>query len=64
MTKKNLERYVESAAELIDLPLLPEHRPGAIANFEKIAEIARLVLEFPLEKELEKEIEAAPKFEP
>lgn len=60
MIKKNLEKYVDNAAEIIDLPLLPEHRPGVVANFEKIAEIAQLVLEFPLEKE----IEAAPKFEP
>lgn len=59
-TIKNIDRYVESTAELIDLPLDPEYRPGVIANFEKIAEIAQLVLEFPLPTE----IEAAPTFEP
>ena len=60
MNEKNLETYVETTAELINLPLLPEHRPGVVANFEKLSEIARLVLEFPLEKETE----PAPKFEP
>jgi len=60
MNEKNLEKYVKTTAELINLPLLPEHRPGVVANFKKLSEIAELVLEFPLEKE----IEAAPKFEP
>lgn len=57
---KNLESYIQTTAEIINLPLLPEHRPGVLANFEKLSQIAQLVLEFPLEKE----IEPAPKFEP
>ena len=56
---KNIEKYVEYAAELIDLPINPEYRPGVIANLEQIAAIAKLVGEFPLTDE----IEIAPIFE-
>lgn len=57
---KNIEKYVEVTAELINLPLQPEHLPGVVANLEKIAAIAQLVIEFPLPPE----IEPASKFEP
>ena len=56
----NIEEYVDRTSELINLPLKPEHRPGVVVNFERIAEIARLVTEFPLPHE----IEAAPVFQP
>ena len=56
----NLEEYVDRTAELIYLPLDPEHRPGVVVNFERIAQIAQLVTEFPLPPE----VEAAPVFEP
>ncbi|OCQ97245.1 DUF4089 domain-containing protein [Oscillatoriales cyanobacterium USR001] len=56
----NIEEYVDRMAELIQLPLNPEHRPGVIANFARIAAIAQLVTEFTLPPE----IEAAPVFEP
>ncbi|MGL5059836.1 MAG: DUF4089 domain-containing protein [Microcoleus sp.] len=56
----NIEEYVDRTAELIDLPLNPEHRPGVVVNFERIVAIARLVNEFPLPPE----VEAAPVFEP
>ncbi len=56
----NIEEYVDRTAELINLPLDPEHRPGVVVNFKRIAEIARLVTEFPLPHE----IEAAPVFQP
>ena len=56
----NVEEYVDRTAELINLPLDAEHRPGVVVNFERIAAIARLVTEFPLPQE----IEAAPVFEP
>jgi Protein of unknown function (DUF4089) len=60
-TKKmiNIEEYIDRTCELLDLPLLPEHRPGVVVNFERIAAIARLVNEFPLPQD----IEAAPVFE-
>ena len=56
----NIEEYVDRTSELINLPLNPEHRPGVVVNFERIAAIARLVTEFPLPQE----IEAAPVFQP
>ena len=56
----NVEEYVARTAELINLPLDPEHRPGVVVNFERIAAIARLVTEFPLPPE----VEVAPVFEP
>jgi len=56
----NIEEYVDRTSELINLPLDPEHRPGVVVNFERIAEIAQLVTEFPLPHE----IEAAPVFQP
>ncbi|MDY7003984.1 MAG: DUF4089 domain-containing protein [Cyanobacteriota bacterium] len=57
---KNIEKYVEYTAELINLPLQPEHLPGVVKNLEKIAAIAQLVIDFPLPPE----IEPAPKFDP
>jgi hypothetical protein len=56
----NVEEYVDRTAELINLPLDPEYRQGVVVNFERIAEIARLVTEFPLPPE----VEVAPVFEP
>ncbi|MDF0554533.1 DUF4089 domain-containing protein [Kamptonema sp. UHCC 0994] len=56
----NIEEYVDRTAELIQLPLNPEHRPGVIANFERITAIAQIVTEFSLPEE----IESAPVFEP
>jgi hypothetical protein len=40
--------YVDAAAGLIGLPIDPAHRPGVILNFERIAQMAALVMEFPL----------------
>lgn len=54
------EAYINQVAELINLPLDPEHRPGVIENFERIVVIAKLVTEFPLPDDLE----VAPIFEP
>jgi hypothetical protein len=52
-TKSDIKNYVEQAAKLIDLPLAPEHRPGVEENFAKIAEIAKLVTDFPIPKTIE-----------
>lgn len=57
---KNIEKYVEITAELINLPLQPEHLPGVVANLEKISVIAQLIIDFPLAPE----IEPASKFDP
>jgi hypothetical protein len=54
------ESYVDAAAVLIGLPLDPSHRPGVILNIERIAEMAALVMAFPLPEETE----PAPVFRP
>jgi Protein of unknown function (DUF4089) len=51
---------VDLLAQLMALPLDPEHRPGVIANFERTTTIARLVLEFPIPDD----VEVAPIFQP
>ena len=45
--------YVDAAAALIELPLDPAHRPGVILNLQRIAEMAALVMAFPLPDDVE-----------
>jgi 1-carboxybiuret hydrolase subunit AtzG-like protein len=52
--------YVDAAAAALGLPLAPAHRPGVIANMERIAGLALLVMELPLDEATE----PAPVFEP
>jgi hypothetical protein len=56
----DIEVYVDAAAALIGLPLDPAHRPGVILNMHRIAEMAGLVMAFPLPEETE----PAPVFRP
>jgi Protein of unknown function (DUF4089) len=56
----DLAQLVDVTAALVDLPLRPEHRPGVMANFDRIVTLAQLVMDFPLPPE----IGAAPIFEP
>jgi hypothetical protein len=56
----SMEPLVDQLAQLITLPLAPDHRPGVIANFERTAAIAQLVMEFPLDDDGE----IAPVFHP
>lgn len=60
LEQADLEVYVDQAASLIELPLRPEHRPGVVENFERIAQIAQLVTAFPLPED----VEAGPTFQP
>lgn len=53
-------KYIEQMAQMLDLPLAPEHRPGVVENFARIAAIATLVTEFPIPET----VEVAPVFEP
>jgi hypothetical protein len=53
-------RYMDAAAAALALPIAPEHRPGVVANLERLAAMAALVMEFPLPDETE----AAPVFRP
>jgi len=54
------EAYVGAAAALLGLPIDPAHRPGLVLNLERIAQMAALVMEFPLPEETE----PAPVFRP
>jgi Protein of unknown function (DUF4089) len=45
--------YVDAAAALVGLPIDPAHRPGIAANIERIAQMAALVMEFPLPDDTE-----------
>jgi hypothetical protein len=47
------EAYVDAVAPALCLVLDPAHRPGVIANFQRIATVARAVLDFPLGEEIE-----------
>lgn len=60
MTDDQIAEYVDVMANLIDMPLDAEHRPGVVANMVRIAQIAQVVTEFSIPSE----IEAAPVFEP
>ncbi|PSN20423.1 DUF4089 domain-containing protein [filamentous cyanobacterium CCP5] len=52
--------YVEAVSAAIGLPIPEETRDGVIDNFERIWQVARPVVEFPLPDDLE----TAPTFEP
>ena len=56
----NAEVYVDAVAALIGLPIDPAHRPGVVVNIERLAQMAALVMEFPLPEEAE----PAPVFRP
>ena len=45
--------YVDAASAAIGLGLDPAHRPGVIANMQRIATFAQLVMEFPLDDTVE-----------
>jgi hypothetical protein len=53
LSRPQLEALVDNSAAALDLPLAPEHRPGVIENFTRIAIIAQSVMEFPLPEETE-----------
>ncbi len=56
----DLEAYVDAAAALIGLPLAAEHRADVVLNLQCIAEMAALVMSFPLPDSCE----PAPVFRP
>jgi hypothetical protein len=53
MTDVDVEAYVDAAAKLVGLPLGLEHRPGVVLNLERVAQMAALVMSFPLPDETE-----------
>lgn len=56
----NIPELVDLMAVVLELPIDPDYRPGVIANLERTATIAQLVMEFPIPDN----IEAAPTFQP
>lgn len=52
--------YVDQMAIALGLPIAPEYRAGVVANITRTAQIAQLVLEFPLPDD----VVAAPRFQP
>jgi hypothetical protein len=48
-----MKEYVEAAAQAIGLPLDEAHLPGVVLHMERLAAMAALVAEFPLEEEAE-----------
>lgn len=59
-TPIDIPTLVDLMSQVIHLPIDPEHRPGVIANLERTATIAQVVMDFPLPDT----IEAAPIFQP
>jgi hypothetical protein len=53
MTTDQMSAYIAAAAAAIDLPIAPEHMPGVLENFERLAGIAAQVDAFPLAPENE-----------
>ncbi|MFZ3320722.1 MAG: DUF4089 domain-containing protein [Usitatibacter sp.] len=47
------EAYVDAASRALNLPLDPAHRPGVVANMERIAHFAAIVMESPLDEGFE-----------
>lgn len=56
----NIAELVDQMANFLDLLIDPAYRPGVIANLERTATIAQLVMQFPLPDS----VEAAPTFQP
>jgi hypothetical protein len=54
------DSFATQAATVLGLPISAEHRPGVVHNLDRIAAIARLVMEFPLPEQTE----PAPVFRP
>jgi hypothetical protein len=56
----DLEAYADAAAATVELPIDPAHRPGVVLNLGRIAEMAKLVMSFPLPDD----VDIAPIFHP
>ncbi len=56
----NVPEYVNQAAAIVGLPIPDDYHAGVVENFERIAAIAQLVLDFPLPDDTE----VAPVFDP
>jgi Protein of unknown function (DUF4089) len=45
----SIAAYIEATAQLLRLPIAPEHRAGVEENFVRIAAFAQLFVDAPLE---------------
>ena len=54
------EEYVKATAEAVGLPIPPEYLAGTVANFERSAALAKILMDFPLPID----VQPAPQFEP
>jgi hypothetical protein len=50
---ENIPELVDRLSQYLDLPIAPEYRPGVVANLERTAAIAQLILDFPLPDTIE-----------
>jgi hypothetical protein len=57
---RTLAAYIDATALLLHLPVAPEHLPGVQQNFARIAALAQLVIDVPLDMH----DEPAPVFHP
>lgn len=48
MSPEQVAAYVDAAAQVLDLPLRPAHRPGVLRYFALAAEMADLINQFDL----------------
>jgi hypothetical protein len=48
MDSETVTAYVDAAAAALELPILPEHRPGVLMYFQLAASMAALVAGQPL----------------
>ena len=48
MTKDEMQAYIVAAAAALELPIAPEHMPGVLVNFERLAGVAAAVNAFEL----------------
>lgn len=53
MTETNIAAYVDATAELIGLPLHPDHRPGVLRYFALAASMAEALSAAPVGVEVE-----------
>ena len=60
MKKPDVGAYIDTVAQMIELPIAPQYRDAVIANFERTAQIASLALAEPLADD----VEGAPVFRP
>jgi len=57
---RETEDYVKAVAAAVGLPIPAEYLAGTVANFERTATLARMLMDFPLPAD----VHPAPTYEP